>query len=326
MNENTEAQTNISPDYPLNFLLAVDNKYRTYYIPADIDETIEYLLHIIFSNTPNDADILRKHFKYGKTYADIACEYQDTAEHIQQLANRAIGKFQYPTCIDCLGMGIFKVIMCYRGFYGGFNDDVPDFVTLINIATKYNVSMDWLCGIDKTNGGKYIDSKSIGLRIRTLRLERNLTQTDFAKLIFKSLRTVQKYENDEIEINISTANDIARVLDVSASYILGNDDTISSSQLPKSPQTFYEKLIYLIEDKGITKNKLLTDLKLNRNSFGNWQKQGSKPRAETMERIAEYFEVTPESLTKDNTEIQYLPTAKKILAQPTPPTVNSHHR
>lgn len=122
MNENTEAQTNISPDYPLNFLLAVDNKYRTYYIPADIDETIEYLLHIIFSNTPNDADILRKHFKYGKTYADIACEYQDTAEHIQQIANRAIGKFQYPTCIDCLGMGIFKVIMCYRGFYGGFND------------------------------------------------------------------------------------------------------------------------------------------------------------------------------------------------------------
>ena len=140
-------------------------------------------------------------------------------------------------------------------------------------------------------------------------------------MISKSLRTVQKYENGEIEINISTANDIARVLDVSTSYILGNDDTISSSQLPKSPQSFYEKLIYLIEDKGITKNKLLTDLNLNRNSFGNWQKQGSKPRAETMERIAEYFEVTPESLTKDNTEIQYLPTAKKFLAQSAPPTV-----
>lgn len=139
----------------------------------------------------------------------------------------------------------------------------PTVSTLINIATKFNVSMDWLCGIDKTNGGKYIDSKSIGLRIRTLRLERNLTQTDFAKMIFKSLRTVQKYENGEIEINISTANDIARVLDVSTSYILGNDDTISSSQSP----------------------------------------------------------VTPESLTKDNTEIQYLPTAKKFLAQPEPPTV-----
>ena len=102
----------------------------------------------------------------------------------------------------------------------------PTVSTLINIATKFNVSLDWLCGIDKTNGGKYIDSKSIGLRIRTLRLERNLTQTDFAKMISKSLRTVQKYENGEIEINISTANDIARILDVSASYILGNDDTV----------------------------------------------------------------------------------------------------
>lgn len=38
MNENTEAQTNISPDYPLNFLLAVDNKYRTYYIPAELHQ------------------------------------------------------------------------------------------------------------------------------------------------------------------------------------------------------------------------------------------------------------------------------------------------
>lgn len=143
MNENTEAQTNISPDYPLNFLLAVDNKYRTYYIPADIDETIEYLLHIIFSNTPNDADILRKHFKYGKTYADIACEYQDTAEHIQQLANRAIGKFQYPTCIDCLGMGIFKVIMQNRRFFGRFsgNNDVPDFVTPVTEIDDLSLSV-----------------------------------------------------------------------------------------------------------------------------------------------------------------------------------------
>ena len=48
---------------------------------------------------------------------------------------------------------------------------------------------------------------------------------------------------------------------------------------------FYDKLVLLIEERGITKNKLLTDLNLNRNSFGNWQKQGSKPRAETMERL-----------------------------------------
>mgnify|MGYP002524346644 CR=1 FL=1 len=147
MNGNTEAQANISPNYPLNFLLAVDNKYKTDYIPSDIDETIEYLLHIIFANTPNDADILRKHFKYGKTYADIACEYQDTEEHIQQLANRAIGKFQYPTCVDCLGKGIFKIIMYYRGFYRGFygkfscSNKAPDFVTTVTEIGTLNLSV-----------------------------------------------------------------------------------------------------------------------------------------------------------------------------------------
>lgn len=77
---------------------------------------------------------------------------------------------------------------------------------------------------------------------------------------------------------------------------------------------FYDKLVLLIEERGITKNKLLTDLNLNRNSFGNWQKQGSKPRAETMERIAEYFNVTAESLSNDNVELEYQPSAKKSFA------------
>lgn len=44
----------------------------------------------------------------------------------------------------------------------------PTVATLINIATKYNVSMDWLCGIDKTNGGKYIDSKTKTARSKSI--------------------------------------------------------------------------------------------------------------------------------------------------------------
>ena len=59
---------------------------------------------------------------------------------------------------------------------------------------------------------------------------------------------------------------------------------------------FYEKLMYLIEERKITKNKLLTDLKLNRNSIQNWQKQGSKPRTDTMAQIADYFNVSVDYL------------------------------
>lgn len=77
---------------------------------------------------------------------------------------------------------------------------------------------------------------------------------------------------------------------------------------------FYEKLEYLVEERGITKNKLLTDLKLNRNSAQNWQKQGSKPRSETMALIAEYFNVTAESLSDDNSDLVYQPSSKKSVA------------
>ncbi|UKI16910.1 MAG: helix-turn-helix domain-containing protein [Ruminococcus sp.] len=73
---------------------------------------------------------------------------------------------------------------------------------------------------------------------------------------------------------------------------------------------FYEKLMYLIEERKITKNKLLTDLKLNRNSIQNWQKQGSKPRTDTMAQIADYFNVSAESLANDDMELEYKPSIK----------------
>lgn len=77
---------------------------------------------------------------------------------------------------------------------------------------------------------------------------------------------------------------------------------------------FYDKLIFLIEERGITKNKLLTDLNLNRNSIQNWQKQGSKPRIDTMAQIAEYFNVSTESLANDEIELEYKPPIKKSQA------------
>ena len=77
---------------------------------------------------------------------------------------------------------------------------------------------------------------------------------------------------------------------------------------------FYDKLIYLIDERNISKNKLLTDLKLNRNSIQNWQKQGSKPRTETMAQIADYFNVSAESLANDDMELEYRPAIKKSSA------------
>lgn len=78
---------------------------------------------------------------------------------------------------------------------------------------------------------------------------------------------------------------------------------------------FYDKLIMLIEEKGITRNRFTTELNLNRNATQNWQKQGSKPRTDTMSRIAEYFNVSIESLANDDMELEYEPCVKKSHAK-----------
>ena len=108
----------------------------------------------------------------------------------------------------------------------------PAIFNLVKIAKTFNVSMDWLCGLEKPQENNSLDGKSIGLRIRALRIERGLTQTDFAKSLGKALRTVQKYESGEIELTIATVNEIAHNLGVSAAYLLGSEVNADSTPPP----------------------------------------------------------------------------------------------
>ena len=61
----------------------------------------------------------------------------------------------------------------------------------------------------------------IGQRRRKYRKEKGMNQSELAEKIGKSLRTVQKYEKGEIEVAISVISDIAEMLGVSSSDILG---------------------------------------------------------------------------------------------------------
>lgn len=60
--------------------------------------------------------------------------------------------------------------------------------------------------------------------------------------------------------------------------------------------TFVERVLELIEENGISKNKLLTDLKLSKNSFVNWIDRGTTPNGDTIAKIANYFGVSVDEL------------------------------
>jgi transcriptional regulator with XRE-family HTH domain len=59
---------------------------------------------------------------------------------------------------------------------------------------------------------------------------------------------------------------------------------------------FVETLDHLISEHGITRNKLLLDIKANRNSFVNWEQRGNIPNGKMLTKISQYFKVPIDNL------------------------------
>lgn len=100
------------------------------------------------------------------------------------------------------------------------------FVNIVSIKYVLKVHIVLCYIVYEVNDMQNYD-KSIGARFRALRKEKKLNQTELATLLGKSLRTIQKYENGDIEISLANINDIAKKLDTTATYLLGyqQDDT-----------------------------------------------------------------------------------------------------
>ncbi|MCM3113590.1 helix-turn-helix domain-containing protein [Lederbergia lenta] len=66
--------------------------------------------------------------------------------------------------------------------------------------------------------------KTLGIRLKELRVERGLYQSDIAEFLSVSLRQVQRYEKDESEMSLSTAISLAEFFNVSIDYLTGRSD------------------------------------------------------------------------------------------------------
>jgi len=71
-------------------------------------------------------------------------------------------------------------------------------------------------------------NKNIGLNIKKLRLDNNLSQKEFGKLFHVTNSTVSYWEKGERDINSDILREIASYFNVSLDYLYGNDDLINS--------------------------------------------------------------------------------------------------
>jgi len=66
--------------------------------------------------------------------------------------------------------------------------------------------------------------KTLGKKIKEYRLKRGMTQEELADKLLSKKSTVSEYENDKIDIKISVLREIAKILGVSLSHFLCEQD------------------------------------------------------------------------------------------------------
>jgi len=76
--------------------------------------------------------------------------------------------------------------------------------------------------------------------------------------------------------------------------------------------SFIERVLALIQEKGTTKNKLLMELGLGKNSFVDWTEKGNLPNGATIIKIADYFGVTTDYLLKGEVSQTRLESTEEI--------------
>jgi transcriptional regulator with XRE-family HTH domain len=64
-------------------------------------------------------------------------------------------------------------------------------------------------------------AQQIGMRLKLLRIERELNQTKLAEILQVTKSNISKYEKGDVEINFETLHKISEYFDVSLDYLFG---------------------------------------------------------------------------------------------------------
>ena len=92
-----------------------------------------------------------------------------------------------------------------------------------------------------------LNASTIGERIKSLRKRKGISQIELAALIGKSTRTLQKYENGEIEVSTFVAYKLAKVLDTTPTYLLGYETSNTSIATLADVMDYFFKLEEIAE-------------------------------------------------------------------------------
>ncbi|RPF48225.1 transcriptional regulator with XRE-family HTH domain [Hydrogenoanaerobacterium saccharovorans] len=128
-----------------------------------------------------------------------------------------------------------------------------------------------------------------GSQLKKIRLERKMSQEEFADLLKTSKQVISRYETGLRTPKITTANEYAQILGVSLSYLLG--EVLEDSGCPD--KNMYDVIASLCEKKGnISISKMCKDTGVSRATITDLKMGLTKSLSvENATKIANYFEV-----------------------------------
>ena len=123
-------------------------------------------------------------------------------------------------------------------------------------------------------------------RLKQLRIDNGYNQEQFATLLGLSRRTYQYYETGEKFPKADVLMEIASKLDVSSSYLLGEEPERTS--LPKLNARIKE----LRKEKGITQEYLGLCLGVSTSNINSYESGRVAPSLPKLIALADYFDVS----------------------------------
>lgn len=107
---------------------------------------------------------------------------------------------------------------------------VPEMETLINFANFFDVSIDYLLGkVSNENSNQdlemYTECNLFSKRLKKLRQEADLKQSDLAKKLGLSTSTIGMYEQGRRQADPDTLLELSKIFNVSVDYLLGNESS-----------------------------------------------------------------------------------------------------
>jgi len=173
--------------------------------------------------------------------------------------------------------------------------------TIKRLSDFFGVSYSYLLGISdnvtiETPIIKTIPQENtFPERLKELRKLANLTQKEMAEALNISQPAYVEWEKGRTQPTPDKFPLIAKVLNTSIDYLLQgapNENRLVNFQ----GKTLGERLVFLRKNAGLTQAEVADRLQVGQNSYSNWENGVRTPIYPIIEKLADFFGVTPDSL------------------------------